>query len=640
MIARMDRVEIVCMRQRLADVVTFLQEHGAVHIEEVPLAVEEAEGYLTRIDLEPAQQREADALEDLHRTLNEVVPLLTAKPTPDAVVSAGARIAGASRRELDDKARTWIRELRSFTRRRINIRDNIEILNTFKRSLEMLQPLLGGRDVILGQNARAFVLKGDGGRTFELLSERLRTELGPEVRLVHERLTRNTIVGIVTYPESLNESVGAVLREERIAPMEPPGNGFKGLGVREVLTRVADALARNEADATSLNAQLLEYSRQVGAELMAVEAKLSDRMAQLSAVNSFAQSEMIGVIHGWVPSDVSSELRAALDKRFPGETLVSTLPLHEVDIRSIPTQLRNPSLLKPFEVLLTLFKPPTYGTMDPTALVAVSFVLFYGFILGDVAYGLAVIAFGYFLKRKLGHLAPVNAAGTVAYWMGGSAIIFGFLYGEFFGDFGEQYLHMPVLWFHRGHDAVTLMLYAIIFGCIHIPLALILGIRADLRHHHTKHAAEKFALLLGLIGIAIVVLGFAGVGPFPTLFFKVLAGLCFVSFLGILVWAVGPMAPIIALEVVSLVGNVLSYCRLMALGLAGVLIADLANDLGGALGLVIGVPMALLIHAFNIGLSMFSPTIHSLRLNYVEFLPKFYSPEGKSYQPFKKEASW
>lgn len=640
MIARMDRLEIVCLRERLAEIVAFLQERGIVHIEEVPLAREDAPDYLKRVQLDSDQQREADSLDALYRSLSEAVPLLAVKPTPSQVAAAGSRMAVKSEQEVADMARSWLWDLRSFTRRRINVQDNIEILTEFQKTLQALTPLLGERDVALGKDARAFVLKGDGARVLESLAKRLREEAGPEARIVHGRFSRNSLVGVIVYPQDLNDTVGTVLKEEHIVPMDPPDKSLRGMGLREVLQKIDAAIAKNQSDAASLKRQIRQYSEQVGPDLMAVEAKIADRLAQLTAVYRFARSEMVGVIHGWAPSDKVEGFTALLDKRFPGQTLVSKLPLSQVDIHSIPTQLRNPSWLKPFEVLLTLFRPPTYGTMDPTALVAVSFVFFYGFILGDVAYGLAVIAFGYFLKRKFGRLAPVDAAGTVAYWMGGSAVVFGVLYGEFFGDFGEEYLHMPVLWIHRGHDVVTLMLYAIIFGCIHVPLALILGIRADLTHHHPKHAAEKTALLLGLTGIAIVVLGFAGLAPFGSIFFKGLAVFCFVAFFGILVWAAGLMAPIVALEVISLVGNVLSYCRLMALGLAGVLIADLANDLGGALGLLLGVPIALLVHALNIGLSMFSPTIHSLRLNYVEFLPKFYRPEGKSYQPFKKEALW
>jgi V/A-type H+-transporting ATPase subunit I len=639
MIAKMDRIELVCMRESLADIVNFLQQQGLVHIEEVPLLVSGAPGYLRRVQLDTDQQREAESLLNLYRSLSAVVPLLAVKPSQAAKEEAGHVLNDKTEEELAEMAYSWIRELRSYTRRRINIEDNIEILKNFKKSLETLRPLLGGRDVTLGDGARAFILKGDTAPVIERLGSRLRELVGPEATFVHERIGRNTRIGLILFPPAHDETVIRILKEEQIAPMEPPVRGLAGGGLRDVLGKVDRAIAKNREDAIRLQAETRTHSQRIGANLMVVEAKFADRMAQLRALDRFAQSAMVGVIHGWSPSDTSDAFILEIERKFPGQALVSKLPMDQVDIHEIPTQLRNPSWLQPFEVLLSVFRPPAYGSMDPTALVAISFVLFYGFILGDVAYGLAVCAFGFFLKKKLGHIAPVNAAGSVAYWMGGSTIFFGLLYGELFGDFGAK-LGMPVLWFHRGHDAITLMKFAILFGAIHIPLALILGIRADLHHHHTKHAAEKFALLLGLLGAGIFSLGFFGVPLFANLFFQVVSGLCFVAMVGILVWAVGAMAPIIALEVVSLIGNVLSYCRLMALGLAGVLVADLANDLGGALGLFIGVPLALLVHTFNIGLGMFSPTIHSLRLNYVEFLPKFYKPEGKSYQPFKKEALW
>ncbi|MCL4691212.1 MAG: hypothetical protein KJ060_01680 [Candidatus Hydrogenedentes bacterium] len=639
MIAKMDRIEIVCMRESLTDIVNFLQLQGLVHIEEVPLAVADVPDFLRRVQLDTDQEREAESLENLYRSLSEVVPLLAVKPSQGAKNAAARELNGSTEEQLADMAHSWIRTLRSYTRRRINVQDNIEILTSFKKSLQALRPLLQGKEVVLGHDARAFILRGDGSRVIERLGEKLREKIGPESKLVHEKISRNVIVGVITYSPSHNDTVSRILKDEQISPMDPPTNGLAGGGLGEVIQKVDAAIERNRADAVRLKEEIEAYSAQVGPKLMAVEAKFADRMAQITAMNRFAQSEMIGVIHGWSPSDESDTFIKRLEEAFPGQTLVSKLPLSEVDIHEVPVQLRNPAWLQPFEVLLSLFKPPAYGTMDPTALVAVSFVLFYGFILGDVAYGLAVIAFGFFLKKKLGHIAAVNAVGTVAYWMGGSTIFFGLLYGELFGNFGAK-MGMPVIWFHRGHEPIALMKYAILFGVLHIPLALILGIRADLHHHHPKHAAEKLALLLGLAGTGIFVMAFVGVGLFTTMFAKAVGVLCFVAMFGLLVWAVGAMAPIMALEVVSLIGNVLSYCRLMALGLAGVLVADLANELAGGLGLLIGVPLALAVHAFNIGLGMFSPTIHSLRLNYVEFLPKFYKPEGKGYKPFKKEALW
>jgi V/A-type H+-transporting ATPase subunit I len=266
--------------------------------------------------------------------------------------------------------------------------------------------------------------------------------------------------------------------------------------------------------------------------------------------------------------------------------------------------------------------------------------LFYGFILGDVVYGIVVVLFALGLRKKFGHVPAVRAAGTVGVYMGVSGMVFGVLYAEYAGNLAEKYFGLHPLWIHRSHDIVALMLVAIIAGTVHVPLALILGVVAGLRHHHIKHAMEKLGLLLGLCAVVLFALNFLEVGVFAASATVFAAGLLFIGCVGLLIWSMGLMALITTLEVISLAGNVLSYCRLMALGLAGVIIADLANVLGTSLNPLIGVPLAALVHVFNIGLAMFSPTLHSLRLNYVEFLPKFYHPDGRSFKPFKKEASW
>lgn len=639
MIAKMERLEIVCMRDAMPGVVGFLQDQGLLHVEEVPLAHDAAPGFLKRVALEPVQQQKADALETQHRTLNEVIPLLSAKPLPQYVTAAGNSLKSKTDEELGDMARAWVRELRALTRRRLNVQDNLEVLTSFKKTLESIAPLLGGRPVVLGKDARAFVLKGDVTRALEKLEERRKGEIGADSRLFSHKVSRNVVAGVLTYPASRNDIVTRIFKEELIPPVELPEKDLRGSSIQEVIQKLDLAIARHKASGQELAGRLHDYSKEIGAELLAYEAKISDELAQLTSMNSFAQSAMVGVIHGWAPSDTVGTLTTRIENKFPGQVLVTHLPIDKVDVHEVPTFLRNHRLLKPFETLLMIFKPPTYGTVDPTGLVAIAFVLFYGFILGDVGYGLVIASLAFFIKKKAGHIEILNNIGTVAYWMAASTAVFGVVYGELFGDFGAKYLHMPVP-FHRSHDVITLMLLAIAFGAIHIPLALILGIWADYSHHHPKHAAEKLALLLGLIGIGIFSMQFFSVWPFTAPVFTYAAIALMVAFLGLLVWAAGAMAPVLALEVVSLVGNVLSYCRLMALGLAGVLVADLANRLGTSAGLLIGLPLALLIHTFNICLGLFSPTIHSLRLNYVEFLPKFYRPEGKSYEPFRKEALW
>ena len=293
---------------------------------------------------------------------------------------------------------------------------------------------------------------------------------------------------------------------------------------------------------------------------------------------------------------------------------------------------------------MSLFKPPSYGTIDPTGLVAVSFIVFYGFILGDAAYGVVLLGLSAWIGAKWGHIAILKDVSKIAQYMGISAIIWGVIFGEYFGNFVEKWLWPTVFgtefhlyWFHRAHLPTENLVYAIYFGIFHIILGLVLGIREDFRHHHNTHAYEKLGMLLGLVALIIQAFAYFEVAPFnAAIFTPISAGLGVVG-VGFIFYAMGVMGLIGVIEIMSLGGNVLSYGRLMALGVASIALADIANMLPGMFGYLIGIPMACLVHVLNIGIGIASPTIHSLRLNFVEFLPKFYSPQGTGFAPFKKE---
>ena len=639
-IAPMERLEIVCLREMLSDVTAYLQEQGVVHLEEVPLAVEDNSDYLSRVTLEQDQRDEAEVLEDLHRAAAEVVPLLSVKPDWTAVNTAAATLGTKSDHDLDRLVALRSRELRSLVRRKLNARDNIELLKQFQKVIENVVPMLGGKKVAFGKEARAMVLKGDVEAILTKLEDRRKAELGPESRLVHQSVARNQAVAVLTYPEQLNDHAGRILLEEHIAPVDPPDSRIVGAGSDQVLHKIRETIASNETHLASVTAAIANFSRQYGAEVTALALVLEDKLERFEIVGQFAQSNMVSVIGGWIPANEADALAARLNREYAGKVTVTKLGVANVDAHQVPTLLRNKGIFKNYEVLLSLFRPPTYGSYDPTVLVAVAFTLFYGFILGDMLYAVVVYLFARWLGKKFGHIEAVRAASKVGTYMAASGFFFGFLYMEVGGDLLQRWFNIHPLWIHRSHDIPTLMLYAILMGCIHVPLSLVLGFWFNYKHGHMTHAIEKLALLIGLLGIGLIALNFLKVGFFAASFFAMLgvAGLavCFVM----LIYALGAMGLVMFLEVISLSGNVLSYCRLMALGLAGVIIADLANALGAAIPWYIGIPAAALIHMFNIGLAIFSPTLHSLRLNYVEFLPKFYHPEGRSYKPFKKEATW
>jgi V/A-type H+-transporting ATPase subunit I len=217
----------------------------------------------------------------------------------------------------------------------------------------------------------------------------------------------------------------------------------------------------------------------------------------------------------------------------------------------------------------------------------------------------------------------------------GWSIVFGFLYGEAFGTLGEV-LGMHALWFDRASSehVMGLLLMTLAVGAVHITLGLILGVWEAAKDKNRSHLLERGGMLIGLIGLFLLVgvltdflpQGFMNLAVASTLIGVVLLSLS-IGCLGIV------MGPI---EFIGLIGNVLSYLRIAAIGLASVYLAKVANEVSGLIGnIVVGAIIAVLIHTLNLVLGMFSPTIHSLRLHYVEFFRKFYEGGGRQYEPFR-----
>jgi V/A-type H+-transporting ATPase subunit I len=195
---------------------------------------------------------------------------------------------------------------------------------------------------------------------------------------------------------------------------------------------------------------------------------------------------------------------------------------------------------------------------------------------------------------------------------------------------------MHPLWFDRASaDHVTgLLLMTLAVGAVHITLGLILGVFEAIKDKSRSHLFERGGMLVGLMSLFLIVGILTNILPegFMT---PAIAGLI----LGIVLLSVSLgwlgiiMGPI---EFIGLIGNVLSYLRIAAIGLASVYLAKVANDMAGMVGnLILGTILAVLIHALNFVLGAFSPTIHSLRLHYVEFFRKFYEGGGRPYQPFR-----
>ena len=344
------------------------------------------------------------------------------------------------------------------------------------------------------------------------------------------------------------------------------------------------------------------------------------------------------VLTGWLPEKEIPAVRAHLAAT--GEPLhLIFRPLTPAEKKRAPVALTNPPPARPFERLVSIFSFPRYAGIDPSLLMSIFLPLFFGMILGDVGYGTVLLLACWIGLRRLGErkgtvrdLVRILAFGAA--W----GIVFGFLYGEAFGTLGES-LGLHPLWLERAApDQVTpLLLFTVGVGAAHSLLGLLLGTWEAWRQRSRHHLLERGGMLVGLVGLFFliaVLLRQLPAGLMTPAIAVMVLGIVLLSasagWLGILL---GP------LEFIGLVGNILSYFRIAAVGLASVYVALVANELAGSLGnLIVGVIVAILIHALNIVLGAFSPAIHSLRLHYVEFFRKFYEGGGRPFTPFRTQA--
>ena len=432
---------------------------------------------------------------------------------------------------------------------------------------------------------------------------------------------------------------GAAVKAEQVLTK----NGFAAYDIKELegLKGAPAALetefGRKSANARQLLAKITSsmngLADQHGEFLLGAEAALSEELKKAEAPLRFGSSQELFLVTGWVPESDAKKLEDALVHNTKERVYIEIAkPIQNYD--SVPTKLKNPKPISSFESLLKLFSWPKYGEIDPSFLMFFTLPLFFGMMLGDIGYGLISLLMFSILRVRMPQFRlflNVLIMSSIA------AMAFGFLFGEVFGLEEINGYH---LWhvISRAHDITTLMMISFIIGLVHVNLGLVLGFINEYRMHGIGHAlTHKVSWMLVQVAGAFwflhatdaTVLGMAAFWP---------ATISSVIAISLLLKGEGFMGLI---ELPSIISNIVSYARIMAVGLASVFLAMLINDtastlfgMGMAWFIILGVPLIIIGHGFNLALGIFSPFLHSVRLHYVEFFTKFYQGGGKEFIPF------
>ncbi len=442
---------------------------------------------------------------------------------------------------------------------------------------------------------------------------------------------------VLVFPKSATPAVNELLGQQNVAQIRLPAE-FTGQPLERALAEIRRRLQSIPRELARIEAEQQALTRAGRGRLLAWQALLNDHLALIDAQSHFGQTDYTFVVEGWVPRRELLTLEAALQAEVGDEVVVTELPLGTEEQERAPVMFDNPNVVRPFEPLLRLLGLPRYGALDPTPLMAIFLPLFFGMILGDVAYGAILLGLMVYLRRRFRRRPMLRALAEVLIMDSAWSIVCGFVYGEFLGAVGEK-LSLHPLWFGRGPENLErLFLLTIGIGAGHVVLGLGLGVWAAWARRSRHELLEKAAMLIALIALFLLVGAVANFLP-PFLFTPALAAL--IVGLAILIYSQGGIGVLLApLELLSTMGNILSYLRIAAIGLSSVYLAQVAGALADAAGsLWVGIIIASFFHALNILLGAFSPTIHSLRLHYVEFFSKFYQGGGQAFRPFARSVT-
>lgn len=414
------------------------------------------------------------------------------------------------------------------------------------------------------------------------------------------------------FGEKLTSAEEALIKADRLGKALPKEAVFSG---------------HIEADIKTAELELKRFREKNSQLLLDFEFSLKQLSEKAEAPMRFAASQNAAIINGWVPTRKLDDLKSKLAKSTEGKFHFESF---ETDDEA-PVELNNPSVIGPFEFFLNLYSLPKHNELDPTILVFLTFPLFFGFMLGDIGYGLvSLLAFfglRYALRKQESELKLLSNILIVASL---ATIFFGFVFGEFFG--AEIFEH-PIL--NRAHDINLMILVSVIVGAIHVNLGLLVGFYNELSKHGLMKAVfAKFSWIIFEAGVALVAADMIlkvlpGASP--------IGGVMILAALAMLYKAEGALGII---EIPAIFSNMLSYARLFAVGIASVLLAVVINDMAGALMkqggffMVAGIGVLIVGHLINLLLGIIGPFLQSMRLHYVEFFPKFYEGGGERYNPF------
>lgn len=431
-------------------------------------------------------------------------------------------------------------------------------------------------------------------------------------------------------------------------------SALRDLGFSTVSFRGMTGTAKENDKALAENLAALEKERQEIEQRIASlggkrEALLeaSDRAA-IALRREEAKSRLVGtdkvfLLEGWLPADRCAEIEKTLK---PFTCAIETREPTEDEYPQVPVQLKNNKLTRPLNMVTEMYSLPAYGTLDPNPLMAPFFILFYGIMMADMGYGLLMMIASVIISKKYRPKGTSGELFSLLGLCGISTFIMGALTGGFFGDFLTQLVAivspgtvfaLPKL-FDPLDDLTMILIGSMALGMVQIVTGMAISLIEKCKRKKFLDAFfEEITWWIVFVGIALLALGKGAAVLYVGCALVLLGPIVQGKGWGKLTGVFGSLYN----HVTGYFGDILSYTRLMALMLAGSVIAQVFNMLAAMPGNVIAfIIISMLGNAMNFGLNLLGCYVHDLRLQCLEFFNKFYVDGGKPFRPMTLDTEY